>query len=93
MILENLLRTKFYFPVEVKAFVARPRLIQLLNQGLDFKVTLVFAPAGNGKSRLVSQWVNQPGVPVCWLSLDKDDKSPDRFWNYFIGALQAIPTF
>ncbi len=68
----------------------RPRLIERLNEGLHRKLTLISAPAGFGKTTLVSNWLRQLDVPAAWLSLDKDDTDLARFLSYFIAALQQI---
>lgn len=88
----TLLRTKLYGPPLRPNLVARPRLIERLNQGLHpgHKLTLVSAPAGFGKSTLVSEWVAGAGRPVAWLSLDGGDNDLIRFLGYVIAALQTI---
>ena len=53
------LQTKLYIPPPRRNLVPRPRLIERLNEGLHRKLTLIFAPAGFGKTTLVSEWVNQ----------------------------------
>jgi len=70
--------------------VSRPRLIQQLNTGIDSKLTLISAPAGYGKSTLLSEWVQQVGAPVAWLSLDAYDNDPTRFWTYIEATLGTI---
>ncbi len=72
--------------------VSRPRLIERLNAGLLRKrrLTLVSAPAGFGKTTLLSEWVAGCGRPVAWLSLDEDDNDPIRFWAYVIAALRTL---
>ena len=74
---ETLLRTKLYVPPLRPNLVPRPRLIKLLNQALQqgCKLTLVSAPAGFGKTTLVSAWVQQTVLHprVAWLSLDEGD--------------------
>jgi LuxR family maltose regulon positive regulatory protein len=65
------LRTKFYRPSLPSDLVDRPRLIDQLNRGLDRPLTLVAAPAGYGKSILVSSWLNTCERPSAWLSLDE----------------------
>ncbi|PKN84211.1 MAG: helix-turn-helix transcriptional regulator [Chloroflexi bacterium HGW-Chloroflexi-8] len=91
---EQLLLTKFYVPILRPKIVLRPRLIELLNEGLSsgHKLTLISAPAGFGKTTLVSEWVASCGWPVAWLSLDEGDNDPNRFLSYFIAALQTIET-
>jgi LuxR family maltose regulon positive regulatory protein len=54
------------------------------------KLTLISAPAGFGKTTLVSGWVASCGRPAAWLSLDEADNDPARFMLYFIAALQTI---
>jgi LuxR family maltose regulon positive regulatory protein len=72
--------------------VARTRLIERLNEGLSAggKLTLISAPAGFGKTTLVSEWVVGRGQPAAWLSLDDGDSDPTRFLTYLIAALQTI---
>jgi LuxR family maltose regulon positive regulatory protein len=72
--------------------VPRPRLIERLNQGLisGRKLTLVSAPAGFGKTTLVSEWLAGCSQPAAWLSLDESDNDPTRFLAYFIAALQTV---
>jgi LuxR family maltose regulon positive regulatory protein len=91
---EQLLSTKFYIPATRKDLVSRPRLVEWINEGLDRKLTLISAPAGFGKTTLVSEWVKQlPDAVkiknvVSWLSLDENDNDPVRFLNYVIGAIR-----
>jgi len=72
--------------------VPRPRLIQRLDEGLRLghRLTLICAPAGFGKTTLLSEWVGRCGRPVAWLSLDESDNDPARFLAYFVAALQTI---
>ncbi len=86
-----ILPSKLYIPPFKKEFVSRARLLKQLNAGLARKLTLVSAPAGYGKSTTISEWVGQAGKPVAWLSLDKSDNDPSRFWSYFVAALRTIP--
>jgi len=69
-----------------------PRLIERLNAGLHRKLTLISAPAGFGKTTLLSEWVTgcDPRTRVAWVSLDRGDNAPARFWAYFIAALQRV---
>jgi len=92
-----LLTTKLYIPPVRPECVSRPRLIERLNAGLDRKLTLVSAPAGFGKTTLLSEWVHSRGrsetcPSVAWVSLDKGDNDPARFWAYVIAALQTVQT-
>lgn len=95
--LETLLRPKLYIPPLRPNLVPRPHLIKRLNQGLRLgrKLTLISAPAGFGKTTLVSEWAahNQqpePKVRVAWLSLDEGDNELTRFLAYLVAALQTV---
>ena len=85
-----LLVTKLHIPRVPAHLVARPRLQERLAAGLAGKLTLVSASAGFGKTTLLSQWVQCCGRPVAWLSLDRGDNDPARFWAYFVAALQTV---
>jgi LuxR family maltose regulon positive regulatory protein len=87
-----LLATKFYFPPGRQNLVSRSRLIERLQQGLQCPLTLVSAPAGYGKTTLMSEWHARVGrsIPAAWLSLDTDDDDPARFLPCLIGALETI---
>jgi LuxR family maltose regulon positive regulatory protein len=86
----GLLKTKLYVPRVRPDLVPRPHLVGRLSAGLHRKLTLVSAPAGFGKTTLLSEWVAGCGQPVAWVSLDGDDNDPTRFWSYFIAALQTV---
>ena len=68
------------------------RLRSLMNyKGLHRKLTLISAPAGFGKTTLVSEWVaGLRSDPTAWLSLDEGDNDPTRFLTYLVAALQTI---
>jgi LuxR family transcriptional regulator, maltose regulon positive regulatory protein len=85
-----ILATKLYIPPPRPKVVLRPRLIERLNEGLRSKLTLVSAPAGFGKTTLLSAWAAGCGRPVAWLSLDERDNDPTRFLTYLVAALQTI---
>src|SRR5262245_32632963 len=85
-----LLATKLYIPPPRPNIVRRPRLIARLNEGLDRKLTLLSAPAGFGKTTLLSDWIAGCGRQSAWLSLDKGDGDPARFLAYLVVALQTI---
>jgi LuxR family maltose regulon positive regulatory protein len=86
----NLLATKLFVPPARATLVARPRLLDRLQHGLQGKLTLISAPAGFGKTTLLSAWVGGCGRPTAWLSLDEGDNDPSRFLTYLIAALQTI---
>jgi LuxR family maltose regulon positive regulatory protein len=85
-----ILATKLYIPPPRPSVVPRPRLTEQLNEGLDCKLALISAPAGFGKTTLVSEWIASCGRPVAWLSLDERDNDPARFISYLVKALQTI---
>ena len=85
-----ILATKLYIPPPRPKVVLRPRLIERLNEGLHRKLTLISAPAGFGKTTLVSEWVAGCERPAAWLSLDEGDNDPTRFLAYLVAALQTI---
>jgi LuxR family maltose regulon positive regulatory protein len=87
---QGLLRTKLYFPSGRPHLVARPRLIARLNESLTRPLTLLSAPAGFGKTTVLSEWLAQVKPRAAWLVLDATDNDPVRFWSYFIAALQQI---
>jgi LuxR family maltose regulon positive regulatory protein len=87
-----ILATKLYIPPPRPKVVLRPRLIEQLNEAMHCKLTLISAPAGFGKTTLVSEWVASCGQPVAWLSLDERDNDPARFISYLVKALQTIQT-
>jgi LuxR family maltose regulon positive regulatory protein len=88
---EPLLLTKLFVSPPRPKIVLRPRLIERLNEGMHCKLTLISAPAGFGKTTLVSEWVAGCGQPVAWLLLDEGDNDPTRFLTYLIAALQTMP--
>ena len=72
--------------------VLRPRLIERLNEGLHYRLILISAPAGFGKTTLISEWIAGFNLKThaAWLSLDESDRDPPRFLTYLIAALQTI---
>jgi LuxR family maltose regulon positive regulatory protein len=91
---ETLLRTKLYVPPLRPKLVPRPRLIARLNQGLHLghKLTLISAPAGFGKSTLLSAWIQQVELKMraAWLSLDEGENDLTRLLTYFVAAIRTI---
>lgn len=85
-----ILNTKLHIPQIRPNLVSRLRLNSRLEEGMDGKLTLVCAPAGYGKTTLVSAWVEQTDRPVAWLSLGEGENDPNRFLAYFVASLQAI---
>ncbi len=98
-----LLTTKLYISPVRPNLVSRPRLIKRLNAGLHRNLTLISAPAGFGKTTLVSEWIHHletrffpknlvSGLPrpIAWLSLDDGDNDLIRFLTYLVAALQTV---
>lgn len=83
-----LLATKFHVPTLRASLVKRDRLIERLNQGRTNALAVVSAPAGFGKTTLLSEWLHQTKLPAHWLSLDESDNDLTQFWIYIIAALQ-----
>ena len=92
-----LLQTKLYVRSARAQHVSRPALLEQLDEGLDHghRLTLISAPAGFGKTTLLSEWVAALGdrraspPRVAWLSLDDSDNDPARFSAYLVAALQT----
>ncbi|MGD2078546.1 MAG: AAA family ATPase, partial [Chloroflexota bacterium] len=99
---ETLLRTKLFVPPLRPNLVPRPQLIEQLNQSLQLghKLILISAPAGFGKTTLVSEWLgslrldsaieSQAANRIAWLSIDEDDNDPIRFLAYLVAALNEV---
>src|SRR5438094_10033886 len=86
---DQLLATKFFIPSSSHALIPRPRLIELLNMSLECPLTLVSAPAGFGKTTLLSTWI--PSLPpdrppIAWVSLDAGDNDSCVSWMYMVQA-------
>ncbi len=99
MFLKNtpgLLTTKITQHQPRSALVARPHLLAQLDEGLEFKLTLVSAPAGSGKTTLLHEWIQHrkkaahPPFRCAWLSLDVGDDDFHSFWRYVITACQSL---
>ncbi|HEX9414552.1 MAG TPA: AAA family ATPase, partial [Ktedonobacterales bacterium] len=85
-----LLATKLYRPPPRPHRVRRPHLLERLHAGLPRKLTLLSAPAGFGKTTLLSDWLAQCPRPAAWLSLDAGENDPTRFLSYLVAALQTL---
>ncbi|MCB0123622.1 MAG: hypothetical protein KDE58_15325, partial [Caldilineaceae bacterium] len=90
---DQILHTKLYIPSLRPQLVPRPRLLAQLNHGLQYKLTLISAPAGFGKTTVICDWLRTTELPVAWLALDEGDNDLLRFLAYVIAALQrVVPT-
>jgi LuxR family maltose regulon positive regulatory protein len=86
----QILSTKLSLPPLRTRLVNRGRLFQRLDQGVNCGFVLVSAPAGYGKSTLLSSWLRQARVPAAWFSLDDGDNDPLRFLNHLAAVLAEI---
>ncbi|QHW32773.1 hypothetical protein GZH47_19480 [Paenibacillus rhizovicinus] len=80
--------TKMHIPHERHALVARQGLLRLLDEGMDAKLTLLFAPSGYGKTTALSEWARQRKKAVAWVSLSKQDDEWIAFWNIVVASIQ-----
>ncbi|MEP7369308.1 MAG: LuxR C-terminal-related transcriptional regulator [Dermatophilaceae bacterium] len=90
-----MIATKLYVPKLRRGLVSRPRLRVPLLRAAEARLTLVSAPAGFGKTTLLTEWLAETSGEdrsVAWLSLDSSDNEAASFWTYVVSALQkAIP--
>ena len=84
----SILATKLFPPILKQELVSRPHLVQLLNDSQKYKLTLISAPPGFGKTTLLSEWLHQKKVNAAWFALDEEDNDPFRFLSYLISAVQ-----
>ena len=88
-----LLESKLHIPQRRRGVLPRARLDQRLDRNALPPVTLVSAPAGFGKSTLLTEWLagdEQASNRTAWLSLDRRDSDPLVFWSYVLGALRKV---
>ena len=85
-----MLLTKIHMPSPGKNLVHRSKLFEKLSMGLNRKLILVSAPAGFGKTTLISDWINHHKIPTAWYSLDKRDNDSTEFLNYIIAGIRNI---
>jgi LuxR family maltose regulon positive regulatory protein len=89
----DLLATKLFVPPARANLVVRPRLFERVEAGLQNKLTLIAAPAGFGKTTLLSAWratAAGSALRFGWVSLDSADNDPLRFWSYVLTALDTL---
>src|SRR5689334_17541743 len=84
-----LLTTKLNVPPLRASHVQRAELIHRLDKLQEYKLALIVASAGYGKTALVSEWIAQSSLRVVWFSIDAGDNDPVRFWDYVIAAIRT----
>ena len=87
---QMLLATKLTIPPVRSDLVARPRLVRSLEACMQHPLTLLAAPAGFGKTVLLSTWARQQQQSVGWVSLDSGDNDQAQFWTYVFVALDTL---
>ncbi|MGG1517755.1 LuxR C-terminal-related transcriptional regulator [Paenibacillus oryzisoli] len=85
-----LLKAKTTYPALKETLIKRDRLLTAMTAGLQGRLTLVCAPAGFGKTTLLTQWAHSQQQAPAWLSLDELDNDLVRFWRYVVHALTAV---
>ena len=88
-----LLEAKLHVPRGARDLVPRPRLRERLSAGARSALTLISAPAGFGKTTLLTEWLAaapSDGPLAAWLSLDEADNDPALFWTYVVAALRSV---
>lgn len=84
-----LLKTKLHAPPTRTGFVSRDRLLCQLDETAGGGVVLVSAPAGFGKTSLLTDWLHACGGTSAWLTVDVDDNDPSRFLDYLTAAIRV----
>jgi LuxR family maltose regulon positive regulatory protein len=85
-----LLSTKLNRPPVGSNIVHRPHLLERLDRNRRRPLTLVSAPAGYGKTMLVSSWLEASSIPSAWVSLDESDNDAHLFLSYFLSAVRSL---
>jgi LuxR family maltose regulon positive regulatory protein len=85
-----LVATKLHVPTLRSGLVARGELVGRLAGSGERKLVLVCAPAGWGKTSVLSQWHSAEPGAFAWVSLDPSDDDRVRFWSYVIGAVRTV---
>jgi LuxR family maltose regulon positive regulatory protein len=85
-----LMQTKLYRPPVTGDLVIRPALNDRLRKGKDLPLTLVIAPAGYGKSTLISHWIESEKMRAAWIALEESDSNVRTFLRYVVAAVQTL---
>ncbi|KAA3623230.1 MAG: hypothetical protein DWQ02_24830, partial [Bacteroidetes bacterium] len=85
-----MLLTKLHIPTLADNLVYRRQLFDKLNEGLSRKLILVSAPAGYGKTTVLTQWIQKNDIPTTWFSIDARDNHPNDFFTFLITSIQTV---
>jgi LuxR family maltose regulon positive regulatory protein len=80
--------TKVLVPRRRMDTIRRQRLLDVLCSNLEHRLTVVHAPAGYGKTTLLVDFVHDLAMPVCWLSIDEQDREQATFLRYLLLCLR-----
>src|SRR5215470_12447139 len=86
----DLIAAKLLRPLVRPATIRRSSLIERLERGDPGPIVSMVAPAGYGKTTLLSQWAERSGQAFAWVSLDEGDNDPKVLLTYVAGALNAV---
>jgi ATP/maltotriose-dependent transcriptional regulator MalT len=90
----SIIPTKIIIPKRQPGVIRRARLIDDLHENLPRKLMLITAPAGYGKTTLLVDFASDAGLPVCWYTLDEDDRDPSTFLAHLLASIrQKFPQF
>ena len=84
-------QSKIAVPPLPADFTSRPGVLAYLERVLPGQLLLVSAPAGYGKTLVLSDWVRRTAPDTVWVTIDRDDDSP-RLWSTLLTALAARPS-
>src|SRR5215212_6329047 len=88
-----IVKPKLRAPVPRPEQLARPRLLEPLRSASEYnKITLISAPAGYGKTTLLTQWreAEKASLPFAWVTVDEQDNDPVRLWSHVVEAVRQV---
>jgi LuxR family maltose regulon positive regulatory protein len=87
----SLIATRFAIPRSAAEWVPRPQLLQRFSRAIERPCTIITAPAGSGKTTLLAmacEQLREQGWRIAWLSLERSERDPARFWRYALTAIE-----